>query len=713
MSFWRSTNNRKGQWPVPQVVILPGPHMTATTSIQMCMVQWTMAKTGDPLLDDWLWAVPDPTAFKKHNLISQGAIKNFSPLFGLLSGQRAFVFQQAHQALSQHAMKIYKEPMMEAWKNGKRIVYGSEEMDFVTSDLESVDPDKIMNGVFDILPWNDENRKLSKGDIEAVVLHKGSRIDHLLEIWQEVELDSNSFRDFLSKREDILSSVDGLGLAWQYLARGVRVSVVDTSGVDGMADNNICHAVSCDVLGVPCSFGMVDSVQWSGKDVSKGTHDMQGYPPGDLGLSQDEMQRIDEIMNEYDCGLQRKLEKFSSKFRILHQQDLFSKCSKTPLKERPFSWVVSEIQKIVAPTKGADVSRNSNEVGLIASDPPQVVVFPGSHGSASTNLQHCFATWSKEKDVIGDWTWAAPNATALQEVNLRPVGPNKRFAPLFATLSGQKSFYADKQKEVDLKEVVSIYEDAMQQAWRQGKKLVYGSEEMDWAVSMIETMDTKQIMDGVFDVLPFGDNNDTRALGENDVVAVIPYESRRVDHLKAIWQGVDRASKASFRNFLVDHSNLFSTVNSLGLAKAYLDRGVRTTILDMSGVSSLNVDQTNECHVVACDVMKLGCDPEKLQIQNISRPDLIDTRIARAPGTDPGELAMSSNEISMIESVMKEFDCGLREDLLAHEKSGRLRILQHQDLFRDCPVDSPKRRFSWMIHRIQSIVADADAKAQH
>ena len=215
-------------WPVPKVVVLPGPHMAETTDIQKCMVKWTMQ--NEKYLDNWLWAVPESSTLKKHNLISQGAVKNFSPLFGLLSGQKSFVFQQSHSALSQHAMKTYKEPMLEAWKKGHRIVYGSEEIDFATSDIESVDPDKILDGVFGILPWEDESRKLSKDDIEVVVLHKGSRIDHLIEIWQEVEFQGGSFREFLSERSDIFSTIDGLGLAKLFLERDVRVSIVDSSG---------------------------------------------------------------------------------------------------------------------------------------------------------------------------------------------------------------------------------------------------------------------------------------------------------------------------------------------------------------------------------------------------------------------------------------------------------------------------------------------------
>ncbi|KAG7352669.1 hypothetical protein IV203_008717 [Nitzschia inconspicua] len=603
-------------------------------------------------------------------------------------------------------MKIYKEAISEAWQDRKRIVYGSEEIDFATSDLDSVDPEKVMDGVFEILPWNQESRLLQKKDLEVVILHKGSRLEHLLELWQDVELDGGSFRKFLSDRTEILSTTDGLGLAKKFLERDVRISIIDTSGVESLKHTNICHILSCDILGVRCSEDVVDAVKRGGDDISRRFIGFHPSPPGDLDLKREEMDAIERIMSEYDCGLRGVLEKYSQQTRLLYQKDLFSKCNPSGSAERPFSWVISEIIKIVDPL-GRDMHtpRAPGEVAEALST-PSVVIFPGPHGVSSSNLQRCFSKWgSRENPLIGNWTWAAPNPNDLPLVNLRKFGAHKAFAPYFAMLSGQKSFYNDTTIDIDHQKVIDLYRTSILEAWRGGRRLLIGSEEMDWAVSMIETMDTSKILEGVFDILPMGNHEGSRKLQIDEIVAVIPYDADRVEHLRSIWYGTSKASGLSFRSFLLQKGNMFSTSNTLGLVKAYLDRGIRTVVADMSGIKALNNGGANGCHVVACEVMGESFDSEKLRLNDSIEVSSLDARITDGFRVDFDDRPMPVEEMVKIKAIILEYECGLRDVLLDYERAGKLKVLHQRKLFLGCPESPPRRRFSWMIREIQRIAA--------
>jgi hypothetical protein len=405
------------------------------------------------------------------------------------------------------------------------------------------------------------------------------------------------------------------------------------------------------------------------------------------------------------------MQRHESILRILYQKDLFTNCPDVDIPERPFSWVVDQIQGVIGPSKEAADSRGTySEIPVSLSDtwnPPEVVILPGPHGFSSTNLQSCFSKWSSKDSLIGDWKWAAPNATALASVNLRSLGLNKAFAPLYAMLSGQKSFLLENDEAFDLQKALDVYRAPMAEAWENGKKLVYGSEEMDWGVSMVETIDRSAIMDGVFNILPWNIDG-SRILEKRSIAAVIPYDSNRVEHLRTIWQGAARVTRTSFRHFLAERSNIYSTTNALGLAIEYLDRGISTVLVDMSGVSRLD-PEINECHVVACEVMEVSCDHNKPSIKdNITSQELVNAQHVKSTGIDPASHELTEQQLALIDAVMTEYDCGFKEIMWKHETTGLLRVLHRAKLFEGCPDPSPRHRFSWMVREIQKVVNIAD-----
>jgi hypothetical protein len=144
------------------------------------------------------------------------------------------------------------------------------------------------------------------------------------------------------------------------------------------------------------------------------------------------------------------------------------------------------------------------------------------------------------------------------------------------------------------------------------------------------------------------------------------------------------------------------------LAIEYLDRGISTVLVDMSGVSRLD-PEINECHVVACEVMEVSCDHNKPSIKdNITSQELVNAQHVKSTGIDPASHELTEQQLALIDAVMTEYDCGFKEIMWKHETTGLLRVLHRAKLFEGCPDPSPRHRFSWMVREIQKVVNIAD-----
>lgn len=315
-----------------RVVILAGPHKTATTAVQTCMVEWTIKES---LLDRWIWPMPSPDDLKAANLAVLMDQKRFAPLLAVL--RHVKLFQLNGGATKEGSIEVYRNRMVQVWEEGHDIVYGAEAMDFIVD--ESKNGTEILEGVLAILP--DEPQNLN---VQAVVSYRTLRVEHLESVWHEQGPAGQNFSTFLLKPagSHFMFQSNSLGLALKFLQRGISTTIIDISGVDDRGVG-MCEVVACDVLNVTCSKDYeIQSLK--GKEKTFDKHNNHKKGKGTMDLTLGTLNKIDSILNEYDCGLKETILQLTP--RILFSHDLFKSCSANP-KQRSFQWAKQSIQDAV------------------------------------------------------------------------------------------------------------------------------------------------------------------------------------------------------------------------------------------------------------------------------------------------------------------------------------------------------------------------------
>jgi hypothetical protein len=353
------------------------------------------------ILPEWSWPAPTNEELNGLNLTTFDIAKNFAPYYGVLAGQQFFV--QNVSSLEgfdrRPVIDLYRTKMTEVWDNGTNIVFGSEQIDSLVDDtLSKPMMEEFRHGILDILPWgpaqfgggrvSDGRRRLDHDDIEVVINYRSPRVEQLLSLWKEeihvAEISAQNpnmadedriryqgesertFRAYLSNGNGIPSYViNSLLLAHRFVEDGIKTTIIDLSGVVGSGQSTLCHVVACEVMQGNCTnqgrlTKVMEQLAYNNQsDISQIIHNRRivNNTKGDdrIGLTKQEMDAINDIVTEYDCGLRDSLLQYvqCGKLRILHQKDLFSTCGENRLTGqnrhivRPFSWVRQEIQNIL------------------------------------------------------------------------------------------------------------------------------------------------------------------------------------------------------------------------------------------------------------------------------------------------------------------------------------------------------------------------------
>lgn len=353
---------------------------------------------------------------------------------------------------------------------------------------------------------------------------------------------------------------------------------------------------------------------------------------------------------------------------------------------------------------------------------PRVVMLPGPHKTGSTTVQQCMVDWAEKETLLEDWRWPTIPLTtiaSLQSFSSR----NKVFLPLLSIL---RNVLAQKKiSPQDKDNILKLYQTTIESVWKEGHRIVFGSEDMAFIVS--GQNNGTQMIDGILEVLPLGVVPDKTAMAmtspsspppplqRSDIEVVINLRNTpRVSHLISVWHQV--GGKKTFSEWFLSHNGkkfLFMT-DSLGLAVTFLDYGLRTTIIDYSGLNNDKYPRRNihPCAVMACDILRVPCNHDH-KILAFEKPEGKIEIVDKNRRTAPEEMMdLSEDQFNLIDTIMNEYDCSFKESLLQYKDNRMLRILHQNELFQSCPTNehyklsTEKKSLNWMHQEIKKVVEE-------
>ena len=251
-------NNKMEQ----RIIILPGPHKSATTSVQHYLVK--LAKEEVLSKYNWSW------------------VGRKESITGFADISRYLLYEQIEKR--QQKVELVRIDTNSKWEDGYNLVIAAEFMDYVAS--LSVKEARVSIGR--LLKWLPN--VISKKQIEVVIMYRSPRVSHLISAWKQqtqfrkasttlpwrISLDDKkqnrkkfdvevpTLAEWLCygeyptamqyNIETILSAqINPFGVAYAYSTYGgMNTTMLDMTGVP---NSDVPSSVVCDILGLPCDNG--------------------------------------------------------------------------------------------------------------------------------------------------------------------------------------------------------------------------------------------------------------------------------------------------------------------------------------------------------------------------------------------------------------------------------------------------------------------------
>jgi len=328
-----------------RVVLLAGPHKTASSSIQQNVMEWS--RLG--VLRTWKWPAPD-TSSGVFVFIEGGKDKKvFAPMMNILSNRLVISRTVPRTRLGREKMLAnYREEFRRAWRKGHNIVIGAEGSDCMFNE-RNVSPDRFVEGFLSLMPWSAGDRRVISlyknmnetviSDIEplhggdqnltVVITYRAPRVEHFLSAWHMFGNPPN-LRNWTLEMDYDMHLLDPLGMAEIYLSHGISVVIIDLSGITHQG-LDISSVIACDVLKVPCknSFIMGNSYLPQIRNHMRAKRERLTAIRTDM--TYEELQKIDEVMNIFDCTYRNIF--YNPKIQILYGYYLLQNILSCPREE--------------------------------------------------------------------------------------------------------------------------------------------------------------------------------------------------------------------------------------------------------------------------------------------------------------------------------------------------------------------------------------------
>mmetsp|Transcript_33689 Transcript_33689/g.77733 ORF Transcript_33689/g.77733 Transcript_33689/m.77733 type:complete len:401 (-) Transcript_33689:525-1727(-) len=309
-----------------RILLLPGPSKTATTHVQS-FISENAAFFHE---NGWLWP-PCP-----HSLghASSGGFANFlKAVIGEDCDAQTCIsprdpctskYVEGDAASVRSFYKKVLSDASDASAGGTDVVIGAEHFSAVGGPLGP----RIFEGLREILPFDGRlmPEKAEEGDgLETVVVVRFPRAAQLRSIFSQHAsvpkgrpiLFDGSFAEWLCSYFSMSRiTPNPLRLAAAFLDEGVKVTVVEM----GAVGRDIADSIACEVMGLPCSMGMVDGIAGD-----RGRHNVRNNSTmGTDGYFDEALENILEAMDcfYYDAFV-KNVQSNGNNIKIVHQYRLF------------------------------------------------------------------------------------------------------------------------------------------------------------------------------------------------------------------------------------------------------------------------------------------------------------------------------------------------------------------------------------------------------
>lgn len=299
----------------------------------------------------------------------------------------------------------------------------------------------------------------------------------------------------------------------------------------------------------------------------------------------------------------------------------------------------------------------------------RVVILAGPHKTSSSSIQLNLYRWIHassrgEMDISGlskDWAWPAPvQAWNMSGCELNDVMTSKMFYQYVDFLKGKRKNRCI-LSEYSTKSALDLFSNEFQKKWSDGYSLIIASEAFDFIMSE-RRVNASEILVNAVSHLPWHQNNTLNG-SDHDVTFVVCYRTRRVDHLISLWHQCCM-EQMSFYQYLTQRLahvvDPVRSLDSLKLAKIFLDFNFHTILIDMSGVEEYGYDMS---YVVACDVLDANCTEEK----RFTDSNGIESVFANVKNHSQTDLNVTKSQLRLINKVIEAYDCNFGS-ILKHKK---------------------------------------------
>jgi len=297
----------------------------------------------------------------------------------------------------------FRSLLRRPWDDGKNLLIAAEAFDTLVQSLAyqededrqgenlhvAADSSLMINLLLDVFPWDvegkDKDASLSLDDIEVHMNLRTPRISHAISIWHQLGK-KDTLRTFFHRENAMVNlyQINTLALALQFVRRGIKVTIVDMTGVKKkeareraaleLSDTTNATTTSPPnkpnyeaVVGglqgiVGCEILRMDNIcdENSTMHLKDFTQRIKNRnviheEKSKRNLNKTQLEAIDKILNAYDCGVWQHLQKYQEKgkLRILYPSEpLFESCHPGKDKDISFKTALAQMKEIAVKDNG-------------------------------------------------------------------------------------------------------------------------------------------------------------------------------------------------------------------------------------------------------------------------------------------------------------------------------------------------------------------------